>query len=98
MCINSLNGILCHQVYRHQKIYKLNWSPIKNLFPLLLHEYLMKEYALKKDNRYVKDRMQKKIEVFEQKMQVLEAKHNPNPIHDEDIDIDAELDELLNRK
>ena len=79
-----------------KKIYKLNWSPIKNLFPLLLHEYLMKEYALKKDNRYVKDRMQKKIEVFEQKMQVLEAKHNPNPIHDEDIDIDAELDKLLN--
>ncbi len=79
-----------------KKIYKLNWLPIKNLFPLLLYEYLMQEDALKKDNRYITDRMQKRIEVFKQKMQVLEAKYNPNPIHDKDIDIDAELDKLLN--
>jgi hypothetical protein len=56
----------------------------------------MQEDALKKDNRYITDRMQKRIEVFKQKMQVLESKYNPNPIHDKDIDIDAELEKLLN--
>lgn len=45
---------------------------------------------------YVRDKIQKKIEVFEQKMQALEAKYKSKPLHAKDFDIDAELDKLLN--
>ena len=79
-----------------KKIYKLHWTAIKKFFPSLLYGYLMDECVLKNGNRYMEDTLQKKVEAFEQKMQALEAKYNPKPIHDEDIDIDAELDKLLN--
>ena len=79
-----------------KKIYKQHWTAIKKIFPSLLSGYLIDECVLKSGNRYVEDTLQKKVEVFEQKMQALEAKYNPKPIHDEDIDIDAELDKLLN--
>ena len=83
-----------------KKIYKLQWTVIKNIFTSLLFECLMKEFALKDDNRYTKDSMQEKIAIFEKNMQALEAKYNPTSLHDndDDIDIDTELDELLNRK
>lgn len=79
-----------------KKTFKLPWTTIKNTYAVFLYEYLLQEYAIKNDNHYVKDRIQKKIEVFEQKMEALEAKYNPKPLHDEDISIDAELEELLN--
>ena len=79
-----------------KKIHKLHWTAIKNIFTSFLFEYLMQECVLKTGNRYVKDNLQEKVEVFEQKMQALEAKYNPDPLQDKDIDVDAELEALLN--
>jgi len=79
-----------------KKIYKLHYTAIKKIPTSFLFEYLMQECVLQNENRYVNDILQKKIEVFEQKMKALEAKYNPMPLHDDDADIDAELDKLLN--
>jgi hypothetical protein len=78
-----------------KRIYKLHWTSIKSMFTSLLFEHLMREFFLKKDSRHAKNSMQKEVAIFEQKMQALEAKHNPKPLHDKDIDINAKLEELL---
>ncbi len=79
-----------------KKAFKMHWTSIRKMYAKLLIKYLMLEYILKNHSGYEEDKIQKKIEVFEQKMQALEAKYKSKPLHAKDFDIDAELDKLLN--
>lgn len=68
---------------------------LENLFVIYLNEQLTVEYYLQNnsDKNFIKENMDIRLILFEQKMRALEENYRQRKNDNEDID--AELDELL---
>jgi hypothetical protein len=77
------------------KLEELWLYQINSLFELYLNEQLSLEYCLKNniDKNFIKENMDIRLVVFEQKMRALEEKYRQARTDNEDVD--AELDDLL---